>query len=90
MTDDRIRSSIFTSPDEFMLETYSLEDPAQLFEYFERPEQDLWVLRNTTSSGVGSDSDNRGIKLIANETKFREQLVLKLPKGQVAKKLNQL
>ena len=90
MTDGRIRSNVFTSPEEFMLETYSLEDPTQLFEYFERPVQDLWVLRNTSSSGAGSDSDNRGFKLIANETKFREQLVLKLPKGLVAQKLNQL
>ena len=90
MTDGRIQSNVFTSPDEFMLETYSLEDPTQLFEYFERPVQDLWVLRNTSSSGAGSDSDNRGLKLIANETKFREQLVLKLPKGLVAQKLNQL
>ena len=90
MTDGRIQSNVFTSPDEFMLETYSLEDPTQLFEYFERPVQDLWVLRNTSSSGAGSDSDNRGFKLIANETKFREQLVLKLPKGLVAQKLNQL
>ena len=84
MESGRIQSALFSSPADFTMETYLLEDQAQFLEFFKRPVEGLWVLKNT------SGESDRGLRLIADEAKFRDLLIVKLRGNKLSQKVTRL
>ena len=61
-----------------------LEDQTQFLEFFKRPVEGLWVLKNT------SGETDRGLGFIADELKFRELLIVKLRGNKLSRKVSRL
>ena len=70
-----IQSSIFRSPNEFMLLTFSLCKNTQLTNFLALPNIGMWVLKNT------SMEKDQGISLIDDIENYKKSMLLKVRRG---------
>ena len=70
-----IRSPIYRSTSEFVLETYCLHKNSHLIGFLARPNEGMWVVKNTS---IERDS---GIILIYDVAEYKQAMILKLKRG---------
>ena len=72
----RIHSNIYTSPKQFMVETYLLNKNNQLAEFFLLPNEGKWILKNTSQI----EGENQ-VTLINNIDAFKRSMLLKVKRN---------
>ena len=77
MKKGKVESTLYTSPKEFMLETYQLEKNRQLTTFLAKPNEGFWVLKNTT---IIESPDNM-ITLVNDVGIFKKTMLLKVRRG---------